>query len=194
MSNLAGFLFNPFAMQRAELATSMTPEEIEAAVRPHLFNFFKSKLPHAGLYGSVDGEGFKLRRELFQQLTLVGSYESSRDATVINLDFRRTPTGILAWVWHILFPPLLFVVTAYVLYSEGVVGPPGWVNLDAVWIAGANFREQYALMFLVFLASALLQTVSHIVRVREQLQDQDLLISALSDIVAASANHSENSS
>jgi hypothetical protein len=145
---------NPFARQRAVMVTVMKPDEIEHALRPHLFSFTRSHLPHEGLYGSLKPWGFTLKRAVFQQPFLTVRYEPSADATRLELTVRRSLRGVLGWGWDRAVAPLAAIYFMMLLFSHDILGLPYWVDTSALWQAGNELYEQPAIWLVMAMASA----------------------------------------
>ena len=140
---------NPFAKQRTRMWTPLPPDEIEAALRPHIFRFRSSPLPHEGLYGGLKPWGFVLRQESFGEPRLVARYDERSTGVWLKLQVSRTTPGLFRWALSVLIWPLTSVFWILCLLASGAFGSLLSLLFDGHWITGEPIPGQPAILLIM---------------------------------------------
>ncbi len=174
---------NPFATARATMIVDMCTDEIDETIGPQLFSITRSPLPYEGLYGSLTPSGFRVTHSLFQQPALSVDYVARGDQTQLNLTLKRSTRGVLGWFWNMLVMPVVAILLLIGMWSDGIIGPPDWINTGALWVSGNALTMQplWYLCAAIAMASFL---VSTILSSYQQRHDMALYIRELEDTFA----------
>ncbi len=111
---------DPFASQHAEMVTAKQPDEIEAALRPELFDIRWRHLPFMGFFGHVEPWGFVLERHSRRLPVLTARYQPSDAGTHLALTVKRNAAGLASWAWNLLAVPFMVVGLMAALLRNGI--------------------------------------------------------------------------
>ena len=176
---------NPFARQRSQVTTSLVPGEVENTIRPFLFSYRWSHLPYKGLHGSLESWGFLLKREMFQQPRLKAKYHEHDAVTDLDLEFGRSRWGIFGWLWNMTVWPIISFIYIVELFSAGVLGPPDWIDFNALWQSGDPLAQQQYAIRLCIVIFGISQMVATIVNSYRRRFDLAFYETFLSDVINA---------
>jgi hypothetical protein len=175
---------NPFASQRTAMWTPLKPDEIEAALRPLMFNYRRSYIPHEGVYGVLKSWGFVIWSHMLQSTRLDVRYEKHPGGTVLNMRVRRSVAGLFLWALNMVGWPVAATSWIYSLHASGFFSSILSLSFDNLWISGQRFPMQPAL-YLVMIPFALHSTLKFITNCYQRSDEIDYYRTLLSYIIDA---------
>jgi hypothetical protein len=110
---------NPFAKQRSKMIIAKTPEEIEDALRPELYDLNWRHLPFDGYFGQLESWGFILERQSNQKPVLIARYGPMANGTRLSLTVGRAGRGMLSWIWNVVILPIVVAGNLILMYQNG---------------------------------------------------------------------------